>query len=202
VATATAAITALGMAPPLIAVGPAAVASPTPTTGRSVSVARVRTISAARPARRNVPGDPGTADLHARAVAALAVSVSRAWGAAVSVKITVIDGNTSWSSSGGVIRFGRGQLVGSWDHARFIATHEWGHQVAFLYGSQADFGAPPDGFPYHGRHPEEVWADCVARTLTGLSWPTDRTYPRCDADLAGWAGSWLAPGPGARTRTG
>jgi len=173
-----------------------------PKTRRRAQVAPVTTTPTRPPARAGAPGDPGPSNPRSRALAALSVSVPSAWAAAVPVHVTVVPGSTSQSSEGGVIRLGAGQLVGSWDHARFIATHEWGHQLAFLYGSQAFFGAPPDGFPYHGVHPEEVWADCVARGLTGVSWPTYGLYPQCDAGLAGWARVWLGAGPGARPRTG
>jgi|SRR5581483_371327 len=174
-------------------------ATSAPPNGLPTELAAVRR---ARPARRAAPAGARRADARERATAALAASVPRDWAQAVPVHIEIVPGNTSLSSPGGLIRLGRGQMEGSWDHARFIASHEWGHQLAFRYGDQAFAGAPPAGFPYGGVHPEEVWADCVARTLTGVSWPTYGQYPVCDAGLAGWAGRWLAPGPSARAARG
>ncbi len=121
------------------------------------------------------------------------------WLAAVPVHFLVIPGQTSWSSWGGLIEIGDWHLTSSVARARNVITHEWGHQVAWLYGSDAYNGAPPTGFPYSGHSPEEQWADCVAEALTGTSYPTGGLGPCPSAALAFTASFFSrAPGPPLR----
>ena len=48
-------------------------------------------------------------------------------------------------------------------------AHEFGHHVAFGYGTQAELGAAPAGWPVSGNPPVERWADCVSQGFTGVS---------------------------------
>ncbi|HET9444127.1 MAG TPA: hypothetical protein VFO65_12435, partial [Acidimicrobiales bacterium] len=148
------------------------------------------------------PGaDPGVLDPVARTSAALQASVPAAWLADLGVQVVIVPGTLSLSNIDGTLKIGLVAATGGWGTLRFVVVHEWAHQVAFHYGSQAHAGAPPDGFPYAGDHAQEVWADCVARGLTGVSLGTDGLYPECGADLAAWARAWLGDGPAGRART-
>jgi hypothetical protein len=122
------------------------------------------------------------------------------WLAAVPVRFQVIAGKTSWSSWGGLIEIGDWHLLSSVARARNVITHEWGHQVAWLYGSDAYNGAPPTGFPYSGGNPEEQWADCVAEALTGTSYPTGGLGP-CPSDALSFTSAFFSRAPGPPLRS-
>jgi hypothetical protein len=121
------------------------------------------------------------------------------WLAAVPVSVHVIAGTTSWSNWSGLIEIGDWHLYSSEARARSTLAHEWGHQVAWHYGSDAYNGAPPTGFPYAGPTPEEQWADCVAQALTGTSYPS-RGLGACPTAALGFTQQYLAAGPGTRLR--
>jgi len=82
--------------------------------------------------------------------------------------------------------------------ARTLA-HEFGHLIAWHYGTDAFNGAGPAGFPYSGQLPEEMWADCVATAFTGTSFPT-RPLSGCPSDALAFTSRFLASGPGPRLR--
>jgi hypothetical protein len=145
-------------------------------------------------------GDPGGSGV-ARAQAALDGAVPAVWRSVLAPRIEEIGGTTSWANTDGSLRFGSFHLGGPWQHLRTVMAHELGHLVAFRYGSQAFLGAAPAGFPYTGSHPEEMWADCVARTFTGNIDPSHGLTP-CDGDALGFARAFLAGGPEAHRRTG
>jgi hypothetical protein len=71
--------------------------------------------------------------------------------------------------------------------------HEFGHQVGFSYGSQAEPGAAPDGWPPYGDPQVEGWADCVSGSCVAY-------YP-CGGSSQPWTIDWMAPGPTAHPRT-
>ncbi len=147
----------------------------------------------------SIVDEPAPAADPADALALLQQVVPPRWLAAVPVRIVVIPGNTSWSSWGGLIELGDWHLTSSAARARNVLAHEWGHQVAWLYGTDSYNGAPPAGFPYQGRTPEEQWADCVAEALTGTSNPTGGLGP-CPGDALAFTASFFGRAPGPRLR--
>lgn len=141
--------------------------------------------------RRARPRRPPV-DLVAKARGILAAEVPSDWLAALPVDITLIPGRTNYALRG-QLQLATRSLRGR--NAVFLTVHEWGHEVAYQYGTQAFSGAPPTGFPYAGPHPEEVFADCVANALTGATLATGGAFPFCSPDQSAWAGGWLATGP-------
>jgi hypothetical protein len=140
------------------------------------------------------PGDPGTSDLVARAQAALDGVVPTAWRQAVPVRLSIIDGPTSLSWTDGRIEVGSVHASGDWARLQAVMAHEFGHQVGFGYGSQAEPGAAPQGWPPSGSPLVEGWGDCVSRAFISY-------YP-CGGGSLTWTSDWLAPGPAAHPRTG
>ncbi|HET7489789.1 MAG TPA: hypothetical protein VFJ85_17815 [Acidimicrobiales bacterium] len=147
---------------------------------------------AAQPASAATRRARARVNLEARARSILQSRVPADWLAAVPVRIALVPGNTSLAQRG-LLLMGTRSLAGR--NALFLTVHEWGHEVAYLYGTQASAGAPPAGFPYAGPRPEETFADCVANALTGARLATDGTYAFCSAGLAAWVAGWLATGP-------
>jgi hypothetical protein len=129
----------------------------------------------------------------------LATTVPARWLAAIPVSFEVIAGKTSWSSFSGLIQVGDWQLTHSVADAKFTLVHEFGHLIAWHYGTDAFNGAGPAGFPYTGQMPEEMWADCVATAFTGTSYPT-RPLSGCPSDALAFTSRFLASGPGAKLR--
>jgi hypothetical protein len=79
-------------------------------------------------------------------------------------------------------------------------VHEFGHHVAFQFGTQSPFGAAPKGWPISGRPPVERWADCVSRSFTNYALGSHGQTP-CTAASLSYAQRWLASGPRAHPRT-
>ncbi|MEN3272846.1 MAG: hypothetical protein V7636_1607 [Actinomycetota bacterium] len=152
--------------------------------------ARVRAASARTP--RVAP--PPTTDLVQRANDALTSVIPAQWLADVHPWLVLIEGSTSWSSTTGRIRVARFHAAGPYERLRAIMAHEWGHQAAFTYGTHAYLGAPPEGWPHAGNGEAEVWADCVAQTLTGTN-PSGHVG-ECDSAALQFTRDWLARGPG------
>lgn len=78
----------------------------------------------------------------------------------------------------------------------YALAHEFGHKIAYRFGTGAYFGAPPAGWPESGGDDSEAWADCVASAFGhgGVSAPH---YPgsHCSGDRLAFARSFLAAGP-------
>ena len=146
-------------------------------------------------------GDPGTADLTTRASAALNQGVSGAWRGAVPVKVSVISGSSSWSYTDGRLEVGSAHASGDWSRLEAIMAHEFGHHVAFGYGTQAELGAAPAGWPKSGNPAVERWADCVSQSFTGYLLGSHGQTP-CEGASQSWATDWLVTGPNAHPRTG
>jgi hypothetical protein len=144
--------------------------------------------------------DPGGAGV-ARAQAILNADVPAAWLAAIAPRVTAAPGTTSWGRTDGELQFGTSHLAGDWQHLRVVVTHEFGHLIAYRYGSQQFLGAAPTGFPPTASRPEELWADCIARALTGNIDPSHNLAP-CDGAALNFAEAFLAAGPSAQPRTG
>lgn len=83
---------------------------------------------------------------------------------------------------------------GDWDRLVAIVAHEFGHHIAFRYGTLATLGAAPAGWPVSGAIPVERWADCVARVFTGYPLGS-HTQGACSGDSLEWTRQYLANGP-------
>ena len=147
------------------------------------------------------PGDPGTGDLTARATAALDQGVPGDWRGAVPVVVSVISGSTSLSSTDGRLEVGSSHASGDWARLEAIMAHEFGHHIAFRYGTQAELGAAPEGWPVSGNPPVERWADCVSQGFTGYPLGSHGQTP-CEGASQSWTTDWLAVGPAPHPRTG
>jgi hypothetical protein len=121
------------------------------------------------------------------------------WLAALPVRVAVIGGQTSWSSWSGLIQVSSWHLFHAVDRAQNTLAHEWGHQVAWHYGTDEYEGSPPAGFPYGGRTPEEQWADCVAQVLTGTVYPSSG-LGACPGAALSFTRAFLDAGPGPKLR--
>ena len=87
--------------------------------------------------------------------------------------------------------------TGDWARLGAVMAHEFGHHVSFRYGTQAELGAAPEGWPPSGSTQVETWADCVSNTFTGYG-----LNGTCAGASQTWTNDWLAPGPDAHPRTG
>ena len=132
--------------------------------------------------------------------AAYESSVPGAWRGAIPVRFRIIDGNTSWAWPDGLIEIGSAHANGSESLLRATIAHEFGHLMAFRYGSQAYNGAAPEGWPAYSNRPEEAWADCVSRALTGIDDPSYR-LPSCTGTSLSFTSNWTGAGPAAHPRT-
>ena len=149
-------------------------------------------VEAAPPVRPPAPAGP-TQPLETRLRAAYDAVIPAAWQAAITVTLEPIAGTTSWGWPSGRIEIAE-------SHARSDATmrvtiaHEFGHLIAFRYGSQAYNGAAPSGWPAYSSQPAEAWADCVAAAFTGDRTPS-HGLPACSGASLAWTVDWLASGP-------
>jgi hypothetical protein len=164
-----------------------------PTTPTAAAPRRVTTTTAAPVA---VPPPP---DGPAYAMGLVREVIPARWLAVLPVSVEVIAGTTSWSSWDGLIQIGDWHLFHAVDRAKNTLAHEWGHQVAWHYGTDAYNGAPPAGFPYAGPTPQEQWADCVAQALTGTIYPSPG-LGACPSAALGFTRQFLDAGPGPRLR--
>lgn len=145
---------------------------------------------APQPAPARQPSDP-----LARAQQAMQESAPGNWLAAVPHRIKIIEGTTSYGSTDGTIYVSRFHAGGDWDHLRSVVAHEFGHLIAYAYGSQAYLGAPPTGWPDPGYgRPEEEWADCVEYAFTAIADPA-YGMPVCSGSTLSWTQDWLATHP-------
>lgn len=195
-------------APAVPAPEPPAATPPRPSTPAPTSVPAppppAAPVRAAAPAPAPAPAPPAPpapaeSDLE-RVARALTGAVPGAWRAAVPVAFEIVPGSTSWAST-------TGRISVAADHLRSpelladVLAHEFGHLIAFRYGTQVYAGAPPAGWPAPAHRPEEAWADCVQRVFLGRSNPSHGLAPCSGAQLAA-AAEWLGQGPSAHLRTG
>jgi hypothetical protein len=132
--------------------------------------------------------------------AAFEASVPAAWRSAITVRLELIDGDVSWGYTDGTIQIAAAHLLSGDSELRVTLAHEFGHLIAYRYGTQAFMGAAPDGWPAYSSQPAEAWADCVARAFTGIATPS-HGLPSCAGQSLAWTADWLAQGPGAHART-
>lgn len=188
VTTATAApTTTTTIAPP-----PTTTTTSPPVTAPPTTVAPPPPAPAPPPPPPTAPGD--------RARAAFDAAVPAAWRAVIPVDIRMIGGTTSWSWPNGRIEVSSYHLTHGAGVLAVTLAHEFGHLIAFRFGSQAFHGAAPSGWPAYSGRPEEAWADCVARALTGIDDPS-HGLPSCSGAALSWTATWLAQGPGAHGPT-
>lgn len=136
-----------------------------------------------------------------RVRAAFESSVPAVWRAAIPVRLVLIDGSTSWADHNGDIRIGSTHYNATEGKLRAVLAHEFGHLIAFRYGSQAFNGAGPSGWPSYGSIPAEAWADCVSQAFTGVLDPS-HGLSACSGSSLSWTVGWLAAGPAAYATTG
>jgi hypothetical protein len=178
------------------------VAAPTPPP--SPPPAPVAPAPAAAPAPEPVPApvpapapasEPAPAeDLDWRVQRALFSGVPEAWRAAVPTRLEVIPGTTSWAHGSGTISVATSHASGDFDHLVDVVVHEFGHLIAFRYGTGDYAGAGPAGWPAPAVRPEEAWADCVQTAFTGRPSPSHGLAP-CGGEQLSWTANWLALGP-------
>ncbi|MGH9185015.1 MAG: hypothetical protein ACRD0U_04230, partial [Acidimicrobiales bacterium] len=181
----TTATTATTATPPVL---------PTPAPAPGAPAARP---APAAPEAPTPPPEPPTSGSLARALSALVQSIPAEWLAALPVDLSLRTGSISYAYPTGVIEISEGHAISRWSTLVLVTTHEFGHQIAYRYGTQAYFGAAPEGWPYAGASPEERWADCVAIVFTGPN-----RYASCPDDALAWTADWLAAGPAAHSLTG
>ncbi len=154
------------------------------------------------PAPAPAPAPPAPpADPMERVQAAYLSSVPAGWRDAIAVRFEVIEGNTSWAAHDGTIQIGTTHANGSESVLRATVAHEFGHLIAFRFGSQAFNGAAPEGWPAYSDRPEEAWADCVSRAFSGVNDPS-HGLPSCEGSSLSWTADWVGAGPAAHPRTG
>lgn len=100
----------------------------------------------------------------------------------------------SWAEPSGRILVSEAHATGPDAVLKTGLAHEFGHLIAFRYGSREYNGAAPSGWPAYSDRPEEAWADCVATVFTGVSAPP-YGLPACSGEPLSWTRSWLAAGP-------
>lgn len=122
---------------------------------------------------------------------AFAEAVPAVWRNALPMYIDIIPGNTSWTDPRHGIHISERHANRSYGELLFTIAHEFGHQIAYIFGDVWNYGgAPPVGWPGNTSGDQETWADCVGQAFTG-----HRFGNRCtSADLA-FTQDWLSAGP-------
>lgn len=121
-------------------------------------------------------------------------AVPAVWRADIAVRFRIIEGDTSWGHGDGLIEVGRTHVNASEAYLADVLAHEFGHLIAFRYGTKAYAGAAPEGWPAPPRSPAEAWADCVQTAFTGRANPS-HGLPACSGEQLDWAAAWVAQGP-------
>ncbi len=184
--------------PPPTTVPPTTVPVPSTVAPTTVPVTSPPPVTAP-PATTPPPPPPTTRPApsrQARVEQRYAASVPAAWRAAFAVRFSIIDGDTSWSHPDGRIEIAATHADSSDAHLAVVITHEFGHLIAYRYGSGAYAGAAPQGWPEATSNPAEHWADCVEQVFTGTVDPS-HGLPPCAGDQLAWARQYLAAGPPA-----
>jgi hypothetical protein len=147
------------------------------------------------------PASAATAST-SRANSALQSVVPAAWRNAIpSARATkLISGNSSTSAYRAGIWVSRLHAAESKPQLRNTMAHEFGHHIAFFYGSQVVYGAAPKGFP-QGVTSVETWADCVGMALSGVDTHGTNVKKHCSKAGLRWTKAWLKKGPAAHPRT-
>jgi len=160
-----------------------------------IAALTVTTVSVASPA------SAATAST-SRANSALQSVVPAAWRNAIpGARATrLISGKSSTSAYRNGIWVARFHAAQPTPLLRHTMAHEFGHHIAFYYGSQVIYGAAPRGFP-QGVTSVETWADCVAAALSGVDKHGTNVRKHCSRTGLRWTKAWLKKGPAAHPRT-
>jgi hypothetical protein len=126
--------------------------------------------------------------------------VPASWRAALPAQLRLIDGSYSWARTPLTIEIARSHASLTDAYLRVIIAHEFGHLIAFHYGSRQPLGSAPAGWPAYSGNPLEAWADCVSRAFTGVDEPS-HGLPSCGGLSLSWTVNWLALGPTAHAIT-
>ncbi len=137
---------------------------------------------------------PTTVSPLQRVQSSFQAAVPSTWRSAIPVQLEVIAGNVSWAEPSGRILVSEAHATGPQQRLSSLVAHEFGHLIAFRYGSRAYNGAAPSGWPAYSDRPEEAWADCVATAFTGIA-TAHHGLPVCSGESLSWTQSWLAQGP-------
>ncbi len=121
-------------------------------------------------------------------------AVPGVWRDDIAVRFRIIEGSTSWGHGDGLIEVARAHVDASEAYLADVLAHEFGHLIAFRYGTKAYAGAAPEGWPAPPQSPAEAWADCVQTAFTGRSNPS-HGLPACAGEQLDWAAAWVAQGP-------
>lgn len=132
--------------------------------------------------------------LQQRIERAYVAGVPAAWRSTIAVRLEVIEGSTSWAQGGGRIMISRSHAESRFEHLVDVVAHEFGHQVAFEFGTGAYAGAAPKGWPEPAENPAEAWADCVQKVFTGRTNPSHGLHA-CAGEQLSWAANWLSTPP-------
>jgi hypothetical protein len=160
-----------------------------------IAAVTVTTVSVASPA------SAATAST-SRANSALKSAVPAAWRNAIpDARATrLVPGKSSTSAYRSGIQVGRFHAAQPKRLLRHTMAHEFGHHIAFYYGSQKVYGAAPKGFP-QGVTSIETWADCVAVAFSGVKKNGTNVRKHCSKAGLRWTKAWLKKGPAAHPRT-
>ena len=184
---------AVAVPDPTVPVTPPSVTAPAPRT--DTAAAADVAVPSATIAAPPPPPPPPPAGSQERSEAALAQAVPAAWRDRLPVTTHIIEGSTSYASRSMTINVSRYHADGRWSHLVSVIGHEFGHIIAYFYGTRAFNGAAPEGWPdpHHGP-PAEAWADCVSEVFTEI---VDPSYgmPPCPQPTREWTANWLAAGP-------
>jgi hypothetical protein len=132
---------------------------------------------------------PAATDPLDRVLAAYQDTIPDHWKSAVPVHYELRSGSTSLSYPDGLESISTFHADGPFARLQFVIGHEFGHEIAFRYGSGAYAGAAPDGWP--GAADPEAWADCVGVVFTGR--PSPVASHQCPEGAAlDFTRAWLA----------
>lgn len=113
--------------------------------------------------------EPAPHDPLARVMAAYQDTIPDHWKALVPVHYELRGDSTSLSFPDGLESISAFHANGAYARLQFVIGHEFGHEIAFRFGSGAYYGAAPEGWP--GPADPEAWADCVGVAFTGRPSP-------------------------------
>lgn len=117
--------------------------------------------------------------------------VPQHWQNRITPRFRVVEGGTSRAYENMQIDISEYHADSSREYLAVIITHEYGHLIAFRYGSGEYYGAAPKGWPPRTNRPEEHWADCVQAAFMGYSDPV-RGLPPCEGEQLSWAKNYLS----------